>query len=75
MCPTEVLQAGVSVSRTPYTPWLPGFEPLTMGVSLGGSASFLNTDDAGSEFLDCGSGSGMYPRDFFSDYHSVPMSF
>ena len=68
--PTEVLrQAGVSVS-TPYTPLVPGFGPFTVGTSLGGSASLLDTDDAGSEFLDCASDSGhagdRYPLDSVS---------
>jgi len=66
MDPTEVLrQAGVSVTRTPYTPLVPS--RFTMGVSLGGSASHLDTDDAGSEFEDCRSDSGhaddAYPLD------------
>jgi len=68
MDPTEVLrQAGVSVSRAPYTPLVPGFGPFTVGTSLGGSASHLGTDDAGNEFLDCASDSGhagdIYPLD------------
>ena len=66
MDPTEVLrQAGVSVTRTPYTPLVPRL--FTMGVSSGGSASHLDTDDADSEFEDCHSDSGhaddAYPLD------------
>ena len=48
-------RAGVSaectaVSTTPYRPLVPGFEPITMGATLGGSASLLDTNDVGSEF-------------------------
>lgn len=69
MDPTEVLRgAGVSVTRAPYTPLVS--EPFTMGVSLGGSASHPDTDDAGSQFLDCQSDSGhahdVYPLDSVS---------
>lgn len=58
-------QAGVSVTRTPYTPLVP--KPFTMGVALGGSASHLDTDDAGNAIQDCRSDSGhaddAYPLD------------
>ena len=37
---------------------VPGFGAFTMGSSLEGSASPLDTGDAANEFLDCASDSG-----------------